>query len=125
MSRSVFHEPELHYQGMQQIISHISQNHDSLLLHIPNGFNNEHIHILGLPPRYCRSLEDYLHIMSHPNSYAGHIETAAAQQLYNISITVVVAGTAAFPPVPNPPLNNGLYGVYHPHAMHYSTLSPH
>ena len=31
-------------------------------------------------------------------------EIAAAQQLlYNISITVVVAGTAAFPSVPNPP----------------------
>jgi len=63
--------------------------------------------------------------MSHPNSYAGYIEIAAAQQLYNISITVVVAGTAAFSPVPNLLLNNSLYVVYHPHAKHCSTLSPH
>ena len=45
-------------------------------------------------------------LLSHPNPYAGYIEIAAAHQLlYNISINVVVAGTAAFPPVPNPPVH--------------------
>lgn len=125
ISRAVFHDPELHYQVRQQIVSHISQNHDNFYLHISNGFNNELIHILGLAPRSYSSMQDYLHIMSHPNSYAGYIEIAAAQQLYNISITVVVAGAANLPPVPNPPLNSSLYVMYHPHAMHYSTLSPH
>ena len=73
------------------------------------------------------SLKEYLEIVSHPNSYAGYIEIAAAQQLLDdISINVVVAGTAVFPPVPNPPLNNkkALYVTYDPHAMHYCALPP-
>ena len=62
--------------------------------------------------------------MSHPNSYAGYIEITAAQQLYDITINVVVAGTAALPSVPNPPIQNNLHVLYHPQAMHYSTLAP-
>ncbi|CAN0079745.1 unnamed protein product, partial [Laminaria digitata] len=83
ISRSVFH-----FQARQQIVSHIYQNNEYFFLHISNGFNSEQIHILGLPPRYYSSLQEYLDIMSHPNSYAGYIEIAAAQQIYNISITV-------------------------------------
>ena len=45
--------------------------------------------------------------MSHPNSYAGYIEIAAAQQLFNININVVVS-TAALSPVTNLPLSNAL-----------------
>ncbi|CAN0455981.1 unnamed protein product, partial [Laminaria digitata] len=88
ISRSVFHDPEkIHFQVRQQIVSHIYQNNEYFFfLRIPNGFNSEQIHILGLPPRYCSSLQEYLEIMSHPNSYAGYIEIAAAQQIYNISI---------------------------------------
>ena len=47
--------------------------------------------------------------MSHPTSYAGYIEIAAAQHLYDITINVVVAGTAALPSVPNPPIQNNLH----------------
>ncbi|CAN0381306.1 unnamed protein product, partial [Laminaria digitata] len=85
-SRSVFHDPEVHFQARQQIVSHIYQNNEYFFLHISNGFTSEQIHILGLPPRYYSSLQEYLEIMSHPNSYAGYIEIAAAQQIYNISI---------------------------------------
>ncbi|CAM9869448.1 unnamed protein product, partial [Laminaria digitata] len=89
ISRSVFHDPEqIHFQVRQQIVSHIYQNTEYFFLHIPNGFNSEQIYILGLPPRCYSSLQEYLEIMSHPNSYAGYIEIAAAQQIYNISITV-------------------------------------
>ncbi|CAM9437912.1 unnamed protein product, partial [Laminaria digitata] len=48
ISRSVFHDPELHFQVRQQIVSHIFQNNE-YFLHISNGFNNEQIHILALP----------------------------------------------------------------------------
>ncbi|CAN0410074.1 unnamed protein product, partial [Laminaria digitata] len=89
ISRSVFHDPEqIHFRVRQQIVSHIYQNNEYFFLHIPNGFNSEQIHILGLPPRYYSSLQEYVEIMSHPNSYAGYIEITAAQQIYNISITV-------------------------------------
>ena len=72
------------------------------------------------------SLKEYLEIVSHPNSYAGYIEIAAAQLLYNnIFFNVVVAGTAVFHPITNPPLDNKhVIRVYHPHAMHFPTL-PH
>ena len=53
------------------------------------------------------SLQEHLEIVSHLNSYAGYIKIAAAQKLFcNVSINVVVAGTAVFPLVPNPPLNS-------------------
>ena len=63
-------------------------------------------------------MPDYLNIMSHPNSYAGYIEIAAAQHLYHIIINVVVSGTV-LPPTPNPPVNNLLYVKYDPqcHAL--------
>ena len=73
------------------------------------------------------SVQGHSALVSHPNFYAGYIEIAAAQQLLDdISINVVVAGTAVFPPVPNPPLNNkkALYVTYDPHAMHYCALLP-
>ena len=70
--------------------------------------------------------QEYFETVSHPNSYAGYIEIAAADELYNISINVVVAGTAVFPPVPNLPLNkNTLLVIYHLRAMHYSTFARH
>lgn len=93
-------------------------------MYISTRSNSEQVHILGHQSRYYSSLQKYLQIMPLPNSYAGYIEIAAAQQIFNISIAVVIAGTASFPPVPNPPLNNSLYVVYHPHAMHYSALAP-
>ena len=83
-------------------------------LHVYNGFNNEQIHTLGHPPRFYNSLQEYLDITSHPNSHAGYIEIAAAQQLYNITINVVVAGTAALPPLPNPPIPNNLHVALSP-----------
>ena len=97
VSRHVFHAPEQHFLVRQQIVSYISQNIDIFFLHVSNGFNNEHIHKLGHPPRYYNIFQEYLHIISHRNSYAGYIEIAAAQQLYNIAINVVVAGTAVLP----------------------------
>ncbi|CAN0371201.1 unnamed protein product, partial [Laminaria digitata] len=82
ISRSVFHDTEqIHFQVRQQIVSHIYQNNEYLFLAIPNGFNSEEIYLLGIPPRYYSSLQDYLEIMSHPNSYTGYIEIAAAQQI--------------------------------------------
>ena len=92
-------------------------------LHVCNGFNNQQIHIFGHSPRFYNSLQEYVDIMSHPSSYAGYIEIAAAQQLYNITINVVVAGTAALPSLPYPPIPNNLPVLYHPQAMHYSTLA--
>lgn len=93
-------------------------------LHVSNGFNNEQIHILGHPPRFYNSLQEYLDIMSHPNSCAGYIEIATAQQLQNITINAAVAGTVALSSLPNPPTPNNLHVLYHPQAMHYSTLAP-
>ena len=72
-----------------------------------------------------RGVQDYLEIMSHLNSYAGYIEIVTAQQLYNIYTNVIIAGTPVLPPIPSPPLNNSLFFIYHPHAMHYSTLALH
>ena len=39
------------------------------------------------------------------------------------STSLLPALLLSFPPVPNPPLNNSLYVIYH-HAMHDSTLAP-
>ncbi|CAN0436522.1 unnamed protein product, partial [Laminaria digitata] len=74
VSRRVFNDPDQHFLVRQQIVSHISQNIDIFFLHVSNGFNNEQIHILGHPPHYYNSLQEYLEIMSHSNSYAGYIE---------------------------------------------------
>ena len=92
------------------------------MLHILNGFHNEQFHILGQPPRYYHSLQEYLN-MSHPNSYAGYIEIAAAQQLYGLTINIIFAVSATFSTPPDPPLNNHMHVLYHPHSMHYSTLT--
>ena len=66
------------------------------------------VKVLECPPALLLLLcsrQYYVETVSHPNSYAGYIEIAAAHQLlYNISINVVT-GTAVFPPAPNPRLN--------------------
>ena len=92
--------------------------------YVSNGFNNEQIHILCHPTRYYNSLQQHLQLMSRPNAYAGYIEIAAGQQLYNVSINVIVAGTAALPSVPHPPFHDNVRVLYHPQSMHYSTLAP-
>ena len=79
--------------------------------HLDLGLN------LSRPRRYCSNT-------TTPKELYYTIEIAAAQLLYDISATVVVSGTAAFPPVPSPPLINSLYGIYHLHAIHHSTVAP-
>ena len=80
----------------------------------------EQIWIQGSPPRIYHSLHEYLDIMSLPTAYAGYIEMAAAQQIYNINIEVVVAGNIL--PPPQPPPQNTLHVLFNPHSLHYSTL---
>ena len=55
-------------------------------------------------------------------AYGGYNEIAAAGQLYNLTIEVVVAGTD-FPPPPVPPAPNTLHVLHHPHSCHYSVCS--
>lgn len=83
--------------GRQQIVAYISQNQASFFLHMSNGFKNEQIHILGLPPRYYSSLHQCLGILSHPNSYAGYIGIAGAQLLYSITLPSMSSSPARLP----------------------------
>ena len=121
ISRRVFHNPEHHPQVRQQIVSHILGNAQHFLMHIADGFGSEQIRIQGSPPRMYHSLHEYLDIMSLPTAYAGYIEIAAAQRIYDINIEVVVAGNI-LPPPPQPPAQNTLHVLFNPHSLHYSTL---
>ena len=56
--------------------------------------------------------------VNEPTAYGGYAEIAAAGQLYNVTIEVVVAGTD-FPPPPVPPAPNTLHVLYHPHSCQY------
>ena len=123
-SRCAFNDPDHHLLVRQQIVTPISQNQAILFLYVSNGFNNEQIHILCYPTRYYHSLQQHLQLMSRPDACAGYIEIAAGQQLYNVSINVIVAGTAALPSVPHPPFHDNVRVLYHPQSMHYSTLAP-
>ena len=123
LSRRVLNHPQQHSQVKHQIVSHISPNNDLFMFHISNGFHNEQIHILEQPPRYHHSLQEYLDKMSHPNSYAGHAEIAAAQQLYGLAINIIITDSATFSTPPDPPFNDHMHVLYHPHSMHYSTLT--
>ena len=74
---------------------------------------------------YYNSLQEYLENKSLTLIInAGYIEIAVAQQLCNITINVIVAGTAAWSSAPHPLVGNNLHALYHPQAVHYSTLSP-
>ena len=106
--------------GRQQIVSHILGNAQHFLMHIADGFGSEQIRIQGSPPRMYSSLHEYFDIMSLPTAYAGYIEIAAAQQIYNINIEVVVAGNI-LPPPPQPPPQNTLHVLFNPHSLHNST----
>ena len=87
-------------------------------MHIGDGFGNEHIHIQGSQPRMYHSIQEYLQIMSLASAYAGYIEVAAAQQLYGLSIVVVIAGNA-FPAPPQQPPQHTLHVLFHPHSLLY------
>ena len=90
-------------------------------MHIADGFGSEQIRIQGSPPRMYHSLHEYLDIMSPPTAYAGYIEIAAVQQIYNINIEVVVAENVLHPP-PQPLAQNTLHVLFNQHSLHYSTL---
>ena len=121
------------FRGVSFIIQNITHELDNrsfltfsempnrFLMHIADGFGSEQIRIQGSPPRMYHSLHEYLDIMSLPTAYTGYIEIAAAQQIYNINIEVVVAGNI-LPPPPQPPAQNTLHVLFNPHSLHYSTL---
>ena len=58
IARHVFGDPESHLQVRQQIVSHIHTHAHDFLLHIGDGFGNEHIHIQGSQPRMYHSLQE-------------------------------------------------------------------
>ena len=109
---SVFHDPHLHSQAKSQksfprfikitIIFSCTSPTDSTA-------NKDTFWASRLvPAATCK--KDYLHTMSRLNSYAGWLHRfrgrpAPKQRFHNRCC----AGTAAFPPVPNPRLNDSLY----------------
>ena len=119
------------FRGVSFIIQNITHELDNrsfltfsempnrFLMHIADGFGNEQIRIQGSPPRMYHSLHEYLDIMSLPTAYAGYIEIAAAQQIYNIKIEVVVAGnitsssTAAATKHTTCPLQSTLFALFY------------
>ena len=54
--------------------------------------------------------------VNEPTAYGGYNEIAAAGQLYNLTVEVVVAGTDS-PPPPVPPAPNAWHVLYHPHFV--------
>ena len=91
------------FRGVSFIIQNITHKLDNrsfltflgnvqhFLMHIADGFGSEQIRIQGSPPMIYHSLHEYLDIRSLPTAYAGCIEIAAAQQIYD---TVAVAKTS-------------------------------
>ena len=59
ISGRVFNDPGHHVLVRQRIVSHISQNHDIFLHITPTVSITNRSNILGHPPRYHNSLQEY------------------------------------------------------------------
>lgn len=72
------------------------------------------------------SVNEYLSILAHPHTYAGHIEMAAANSLHHIHILYEILGSAmpGVPPVLDIANNNHLYVLFYPSTRHYVSMSP-
>lgn len=70
------------------------------------------------PSSYNSIPQQYLQLMSHPHAYTTHIETIAAEAIFNISVHIVYGYIGGVPPPL--PLPNTCHVLFYP--GHYRTL---